>query len=515
MILWIFIFTLFLAAPKLINANNSLFPIKHQNASCPPHFIRDSVPDALGKAMLGPAQPIAKNLTSIVTNRWIGGYERSGSDIIDHTFGCHALPLRRDRNYTHFTISGGWMHDIEKDLIPALNHYSFFNHTGIEHISNAVCSVTNCDTIGVAFYPVIVPAFFRSPLWIFIYGVAFSTQGNLVSNVSAIEVWDGSGLTKFTPRGHIWFSTLWFINLKLPYIGSMLGVTPIMSIFGGKGTSSSSIPHFVVEVNATTAFITLESVNVQLLWVIPFLSLGSGTGGIRTHPPDSPMDMCSPSGIFARVSPGISTPAFGKIVEGYLGPNWFIFGNSLDLALHFQKGQHRGLQSLELRFYSNLVLLNWNINRVHTQIQYLSLVEIERRKNSRLKAYGCNCPDGYDEDGVCMTPIGLVDQWAQDRNIRSDMLTVAAHWDASIPWNLVGVEDAKFIFATPVYGKMRGEKPFLVIGGKLNVLFVRKLGGYIDVQHPKANFTFTAKLIGLFDMEIVGMYYGIVLVLKL
>ena len=334
--------------------------------------------------------------------------------------------------------------------------------------------------------------------FVVIYGIAHSKGGNLVSNVSAIEVWDGSGLSKFTPKGNMWFSTYWYISTGIPFAAaahipfsnSIIAVTPILSIFGGKTP------------NATTAFITIESINVQLFFLIPAISLGSGTGGIRRLKGDHQMDICLPSGIFGRVNVGLRSPAFGKIVAGYLGPNVFFFDNAVDIAIHFQrKNGKRGLQSFQMRAMSDLVVFNTHINRIAVQIQYLSPEEIERRSKSRLKEYGCNCPSGYDKDGVCLEPISKVDQWVENRGIQERILTVSGEWSATLFWNLVGIKDLVFIFAAPSNGK-----PYMTLGGKLNVLFFRNAGGYIDIQHPCANFTLSTTLAGLFDVQIKGLH---------
>ena len=152
---------------------------------------------------------------------------------MDHTFGCKVLPLRPDRNYSHHTIGGRFLQNLSSTLIPRLNKYAIFNHTGIQGLSPVVCAVSNCDTIAVAFYPLIVPITW-TPFWTYIYGFAYSQKGNLMSKVSGISVWDGTRVAKFKPKEHLWVSTIFFLIPPAP-VGHFLSVTPIISIFGGKG----------------------------------------------------------------------------------------------------------------------------------------------------------------------------------------------------------------------------------------------------------------------------------------
>ena len=192
----------------------------------------------------------------------------------------------------------------------------------------------------------------------------------------------------------------------------------------------------------------------------------------------------------------------------------------MDLAAHFTS--KRSLQSIQLRAYSNLVVLGMELNRVMVQVQYLSPKEIDRRRKSRLKNYGCNCPDGYDEHGICQVPISPVDQWSQDRNIGDHIVTLSAEWNVtlfeqvfdlilsknisnqmSIFWDLLGIDGVSFIFATPVK-RHSDQNPYMVLSGKLNVLFLRNIGGYIDIQVPEATFNMTTKVAGLFKVEISG-----------
>jgi hypothetical protein len=264
----------------------------------------------------------------------------------------------------------------------------------------------------------------------------------------------------------------------------------VIGIYGGKDMK-----------NATTAFITVDSVNLQLLFLIPVLSFGSGSGGIRRLPKESPEDVCNPSGMFIKVAPSLSSPAFGKITEGYLGRNWFILDNSIDLAMHFKKNG-TGLQSFQLRALSNIKIMNLALNRVTVQIQYLSREELQRRQKSRMIQSQCHCPAGYNEYGLCKEPIGRVNEWVQARYQGFNGMTLSVEWNASILWNLISVKDVAFIFATP-FG-LKNSKPFLVIGGKLNVLFLRNTGAYIDIMNPNANFTISTKISGIFDVELTG-----------
>jgi hypothetical protein len=198
----------------------------------------------------------------------------------------------------------------------------------------------------------------------------------------------------------------------------------------------------------------------------------------------------------------IKSPAFDKVVEGYLGPNWFLAGASVDMAVHFDSIE-KGFQSVQLRFMANLMVLNRELTKVIVQLQYLSPRELQRRKKSRLEKYGCSCPRGYDQAGVCKEPIYPVDQWAQDRHLKEHMVTFSGEFNASFFWDLVGIKDVHFIFAVPLkHGKPK--KPFMSLSGYINVLFLQGLGGAIDIQHPQANFTVLTQLAGLFDVEVSG-----------
>jgi hypothetical protein len=230
--------------PMAVSAvkNWEVFSIKNQNdTECPPQFLpdEDNIFAAL-KNFLDPsiAPNVTRSLRSSVPHpqqkaSWTGGHVATGEQIMDHTFGCKLLPLRPDRNYSHHTIAGRYLDKLSSTLIPKLNRYSFFNHTGIQRLSPVVCAVSNCDTIAVAFYPLIVPITW-SPIWTYIYGFAYSQKGNLVSKVSGISVWDGTTVTKFKPKGHLWVSTIFFLIPPAP-LGHFLSFTPIISIFGGKG----------------------------------------------------------------------------------------------------------------------------------------------------------------------------------------------------------------------------------------------------------------------------------------
>lgn len=254
---------------------------------------------------------------------------------------------------------------------------------------------------------------------------------------------------------------------------------------------------------ATTAFATVESANIQFLYFIQAISLGSGTGGVRYHTGNRQVDLCSPAGVFARVSPKIQSPAFEKVVEGYFGQNWFIGESSVDMAVHFDASE-KGFQSVQLRFLADLVVLNRELFKVVVQMQYLSPRELKRRRKSRIEKYGCSCPMGFDAAGVCKEPINPVDKWAQDRNLNEHMLTFSGEFNASFFWDLVGIKDVYFTFALPIQ-KGKAQKPFMSLSGVLNVLFIKGLGGAIDIEHPRANFTVVTRLAGLFDVEVSGM----------
>lgn len=190
-----------------------------------------------------------------------------------------------------------------------------------------------------------------------------------------------------------------------------------------------------IESNASTAFITLESTRVYLFFLIPVLDFGSGTGGMRLQPytkqKDTRDDVCSPSGIFARVAPSISSPFFGKIVRGYFGKDWVILSSSVDLALHIER-KTKALRSVQIRLTASVVFFDILINHAIVQIQYLSPKELERRKRSRRKEYGCKCPKGYDENGICREVIGFVDDWAQSGNISRHIMTISVDWKVSL-----------------------------------------------------------------------------------
>lgn len=218
----------------LWSLDRKLFPIDNQNESmCSPLQGRLSLFYRLTH-ILDPSFPLGRSPSEAKSTLWAGGFQRTGDEVLGHSLGCPSLPIRRDHNYTYYTVGGGLIRRAERTLIPRLNQYSFFNHTGIRFISALACGVSNCDTVGVSLYPVIIP--FSMAPYLYIAGIAFSKNGNLVSNSSAIKVWDGSGLAKFTPRGHFWFSVLWYILPPLPTpLRYAFGITLVFSIFGGRG----------------------------------------------------------------------------------------------------------------------------------------------------------------------------------------------------------------------------------------------------------------------------------------
>lgn len=196
----------------------------------------------------------------------------------------------------------------------------------------------------------------------------------------------------------------------------LLGLRSTISFFSG------------IESHASTAFITLESTTIYLFYLIPILDLGSGTGGIRLQENDNVDNVCSPSGVFARVAPAIHSPFFGKIMRGYLGKYWLILSSAIDLALHIER-KTKVLRSVQLRLAASIVFFDLLIHHAIIQIQYLSPNELERRKKSRKQEYGCKCPKGYDETGICREQIGFVDEWTQSGNISRHILTLSVNWE--------------------------------------------------------------------------------------